>query len=452
MTTLPLSILQILQPFSKIFSNKRSWSLACFLFVPLVLAKGGRTICRILRFAGLKGEKAFDKYHKLLNRANWDMLKGSKLLLEAIISRSSQNETVYIAIDEHLERRRGSKIKAIGCYRDAVLSTNRRKVKSFGLKWMSVAVLKSFSWSKNVFALPFLTVLTRSQEADRRWGRRHKLTTDWMCQIVIQIKRWIGDKRIVITTDGGLNSIEMALTCLKHGVHWVTRLPCNSRLYDFPPEQKVGRGRRRVRGAQLEKPSIMLTRDDLPWEKETVKWYGGLRRQIEYVTFICIRYVDGLPPAPVRIVLLRDPSRQFESVALMGVSRDMSLNAIEIIEQFVRRWNLEVTFRESREHLGIETQRQWSDKAIARTTPLLFALYSLVLLIADRLNLQKPIQPITAAWYRKSNITFSDALSSVRKSLWRSHNFNFMPNTYEESKNHRNKSLDTLWEYLAECA
>lgn len=451
MTTLPEAILQIFLPFSKVFSNKRSWALASFLLVPLILAKGGRTICRLIRFAGLKGEKSFDKYHKLLNRANWDMLKGSKILLKSILNGYSAQNTVYVAIDEHLERRRGSKIKALGCYRDAVLSTNRHKVKSFGLKWMSVAVLKSFSWSKNIFALPFLTVLTRSQEGDRKIGKRHKSTTDWMCQIVKQVKRWLGDRRVVIINDGGLNSVEMALTTLKYSMHWITRLPCNARLYDFPPVQ-TGRGRPRVRGAQLEKPSVMLARDDLPWKKECVRWYGCVRKQVEYVTFTCIRYVDGFPPVPVRIVLLRDPLKQFESVALMGVSGDMSLQVIEMIEQFVGRWNLEVTFREAREHLGIETQRQWSDKAIARTTPILFSLYSLILQVADRLNTQEPIRPITAAWYQKNNVTFSDALSLVRKKLWPECNFNFLP--FESIGNKKSNEFfwTPLWEYLAECA
>lgn len=302
MSTLPTAILPILQPFSIVFSNKRSWALACFLFIPLLLAKRGRTICRLLRFAGLKGERAFDKYHKLLDRAKWDMLKGSKQLLNAVTGRVPTSDTVYLAIDEHLERRRGTKIKAIGCYRDAVQSTTRRKVKSFGLKWMVVAVLTRFSWSNNVFALPILTILTRSKEGDRKAGRRHKTTTDWLCQTVKQLRRWLGGRRMVIVTDGGLNSIELALTCLKYGVHWITRLPCNARLYDFPPPNPTGRGRRRVRGSQLESPSKILAREDLSWKKATVRWYQGIHREIEYVTFTCLRYVDGFPPVPVRIM------------------------------------------------------------------------------------------------------------------------------------------------------
>src|SRR5262249_52001953 len=105
-----------------------------------------------------------------------------------------------------------------------------------------------------------------------------------------------------------------------------------------------------------------------------------------------------------------------------------------------------------REHLGIETQRQWSDKAIARTTPILFSLYSLILLIADILNLEEPIQPMTAAWYKKNNVTFSDALVKVRKQLWQHWNFNFLPDEHAKSKNCTNLNLESLWQYLAECA
>lgn len=449
MKTLPAAILTILQSFANIFSNKRSWTLACFLFAPLVMVKGGRTVCRLLRFLGLKGDKAFDKYHKLLNRANWNMLLGSGILLKKIVE---DDKTVRIAIDEHIERRRGPKIKALGCYRDPILSTNRRKVKSFGLKWMGVAVLKKFSWSKNVFALPFLTILTRSKESDRRAGLRHKTTTDWMCQIVKRLKRWLGDKRIVIVTDGGLTSIEMALTCLKNNIHWITRLACNTRLYDFPPENNPRPGRPRVRGVKLEKPKVMLSRNDLPWKKLSVRWYGGIIKTVEHVTFTCIRYVDGFTPAPVRIVLLRDPLGEFESIALMGVSHDMSLTALEMIEQFVSRWNIEVTFRESREHLGIETQRQWSDKAIARTTPILFSLYSLILLIADRLNISEPITPNATAWYPKNHITFSDALTKVRKHCWQNSNFNCTHGEIGKKKNPLPICWDTLCDHLAESA
>ncbi len=102
------------------------------------------------------------------------------------------------------------------------------------------------------------------------------------------------------------------------------------------------------------------------------------------------------------------------------MSTDIALSAIKIIEEFVKRWSIEVTFREVREHLGVETQRQWSDKAIARETPALFALYSIVILIG--LKLEK-ITIRGSAWYSKKKVTFSDILVKVRQTLWRERYF-----------------------------
>ena len=100
-------------------------------------------------------------------------------------------------------------------------------------------------------------------------------------------------------------------------------------------------------------------------------------------------------------------------------STDVERPVATIIAQFVRRWNIEVTFEETRRHLGVETQRQWSDPAIARTTPALFALFSLVCLMAHRLVALGQALPIrVTAWYRKSEATFSDVLAMVSRVLW----------------------------------
>jgi hypothetical protein len=84
------------------------------------------------------------------------------------------------------------------------------------------------------------------------------------------------------------------------------------------------------------------------------------------------------------------------------------------------RWSLEVTFEEAREHLRMETQRQWSDLAIARTTPVILGLFSLVVMLARRLQPDGKVPILTAAWYQKTEATFSDCLALVRKHLWNS--------------------------------
>lgn len=449
MTALPKDILPVLEPFSKVFSQKRTWILAQFLLFGLVLLKGGRTVCRILRFMGIKGQKKFDKYHKLINRAKWDLKKASSITLNEIIANIPTGETIYIAADEHLERRRGSNITAIGCYRDAVLSTKRCKVKSFGLKWLTVMVLMKFSWSEKTFALPFLTILTRSRESDLKSGNPHKTSTDWMCQLTMQIKRWLPQRRIVITTDGGLASSEYGWTCLRLGIHWVTRLQFNARLYDFAQE-KTGRGRPPIRGNRLLSPKEMHENTDVIWQEMTVKWYGIEERRINYLTFTCLRHTETTHPLPVRIVCLRDPKGEFEPITLMGVSKDFSLTAKEMIESSISRWNQEVTHREVREHLGVETQRQWSDNAIKRCTPILFTLYTLILLMANRLNVSQPLKPVEAAWYKKRYVTFSDALIAVRKVLWSKGDFNLVHNLSPPIENGQIKDLGPFWDYMAE--
>ena len=119
----------------------------------------------------------------------------------------------------------------------------------------------------------------------------------------------------------------------------------------------------------------------------------------------------------IRWVLIVDPRGQTEPMAVFTTDLDRPLT--RIIAAFVRRWNIEVTFEETRRHLGVETQRQWSDRAIARTTPVLFALFSLVCLMAYRLVAVGHALPIrVTAWYRKSEATFSDVLAMVSRGLW----------------------------------
>ena len=119
---------------------------------------------------------------------------------------------------------------------------------------------------------------------------------------------------------------------------------------------------------------------------------------------------------PLRWVLARDPAGTFRPQAFLCTDQDAA--PADILTWFVRRWSTEVTFGEARRHLGAETQRQWSDLAIARTTPVLLGLYSLVALWAHELRRSQMLLPAAAAWYAKERVTFSDALASVRRALW----------------------------------
>ena len=117
----------------------------------------------------------------------------------------------------------------------------------------------------------------------------------------------------------------------------------------------------------------------------------------------------------------RDPRGRFEPQALLCTTLEHSPEPV--LRWFVQRWKLEVTFEEARAHLGVETPRQWSTRAIARTTPCLLGLFSLVTLLAARLSAAERRTVATSAWYRKSQPTFSDTLALVRRHLWREQGF-----------------------------
>jgi hypothetical protein len=150
-------------------------------------------------------------------------------------------------------------------------------------------------------------------------------------------------------------------------------------------------------------------------------WYGEGERVVEIHSSTAVWRHSGMPVVPIRWVLLRDPQGRFDPQALLCT--DLARDPLQIVAWFVQRWQVEVTFREVRDHLGVETQRQWTDLAIARTTPCLLGLFSLVTLLATRLSLRARLTVATAAWYRKKRPTFADTLAAVRREVWREQGF-----------------------------
>jgi hypothetical protein len=148
------------------------------------------------------------------------------------------------------------------------------------------------------------------------------------------------------------------------------------------------------------------------------EWYGGLTRKLKYVSSTAVWYHNAMPAAAIRRMLVRDPSGQRDAQAFLCT--DLDLQPTAILQRFASRWRVETTFQEAREHLGVETQRQWSDLAILRTTPALLGLYSLVTVWAHGSTRKSKtvVRPHSAAWYDKHQPTFSDAIAAVGRILW----------------------------------
>ena len=368
---------------------------------------------------GLEHEAGFSKYHHLLNRAEWSSLKAARILFFMLLAFVSDQHPVVLLIDETLERRRGKKIKAKGYYRDAVRSSQSQVVKAMGLKWQVMALSVKLPFMSRALALPFLSVLEPSKKCDEAKKRRHKTSLKWASQMVLQVRRWAGKARsLILVGDGGYAAGQLALDCICAGVTLVSRLKMNAALFDFPDEKRPGqRGPTAQKGVKLKNFKQMLPLEGLPWKEMEVVGYGGEKRIARVLSNTCMWGADGATPIPIRWILVADPTGKLDPLPLMSTDPLMTLE--RMIELFVDRWGLEVTFEETREHLGVETQRQWSDRAIARSTPVLMGLYSCVCLMANRLGQVDLLKIETTAWHQKERVAFSDMLRAVRIVIWR---------------------------------
>lgn len=419
MLTLPDAIISLLNPFSPMF-QARTWLKARVLLVGTVLATRKRTVTSALRVMGLSDDTSFARYHHVLNRAVWSPLKVGRVLLHLLIQHLDRGDgPLVFGIDETLERRRGSRIKAKGIYRDAVRSSGSHFVKASGLRWISLMLLTAIPWADRTWALPVLTALAPSERYYQQLGRTHKKLTDWARQMIVQLRRWLPNRSLVLVADSSYAALDLLSFCqsMTRPVTFITRLRLDAALYEPAPPRLPGQmGRPRLKGERLPALRELLECPDAGWATMSVAWYDGAIRTVEVVSQTAVWYHAGKPPVPIRWVLIRDPLQQFDSQALLCT--DTAISPVQIIEWFVLRWQIEVTFQETRAHLGIETQRQWSDRAISRTTPVLLGLFSWITLAAHLLRENRLSTPRSAAWYVKSEPTFVDAIALVRRHLW----------------------------------
>jgi DDE superfamily endonuclease len=395
------------------------WNHVLVLVTGAILAPGKRTVTRALRVMGLADRPGFGRYHEVLNRARWDSRDIARRLLRHLLAVLWPDGEVVIAIDDTIERRWGAKIKARGIYRDPVRSSDGHFVKTSGLRWLSLAVVLPVPFAKRRWALPFLTVLAPSARWSEAQGRRHKTLTDRARQAILQSKRWLADRSVVVVADSSFATLELIAAVRRH-VCLITRLRLDASLFEPAPERRPNqKGRPRLKGKALPKLSTTLADPRTVWTRITMaEWYGGQTPELEYVSGTAVWYSSGMPPAPIRWILVRDPSGDRDPQAFLCT--DLNLEPVAILSRFVFRWRIETTFQEVREHLGVETQRQWSDLAILRTTPALLGLYSLVAIWAHGLMAEPTTEVHThpAAWYVKPLPTFSDAIAAVRRVLW----------------------------------
>ena len=412
---LPKSFVAWLWPYLEAFSGRTRATVAA-LAVGAVLAVGPRTVTNVLRTLGLADEPGFAAFHRVLNRNAWSGLVLARTLARALIAALVPDGPIIVGVDHTLERRRGPCIGPASQYRDATRSSTEQTVTTRGLRWLTAMLLVEVPFAGRIWGLPMLTALVPSRSWCEAKGRRYRPTTAWARVLLLRLHRWFSDRLLVAVMDGEFAALVL-LDALSPYMIAVTRLRLDARLFD-PPSERSGSIRTLLTGARQPALRARLTDRATVWRRAVLsnrtRWRSG--RWIEYASGTAVWYHPGKPVIVIRWVLVRYPDGRREPEAFLCT--DPTVPPRTVLEWFNHRWAMEVTYEESRAHLGVETQRQWSDPAVFRTAPLLFGLYSLVTLYVHQNAGRLALSPRRALWYPKPAPTFADALARLRRHLW----------------------------------
>jgi hypothetical protein len=416
----------VFAPIQSLFSAP-TWRKAQVLLVGTLLASGRHTVSAALRQMGLGDSPQFSLYHHVLNRARWSALQGSRQLLALLVQTCiSVGGALTFVIDETLERRWGRRIAKRGHYRDALASSKQRSVATSGLRWIVLTLVITPPWTSRSWALPVLSVPAPTPKVSQRLGLRHKTLAQRARQMILVVRRWLPQVDITVIGDQAYSVVELGHACTRRGVRLIAPLRLDAALYQPADPREPGTyGRPRLKGKRLPTLAEVLNAKSTHWQRIWVRWYDRRWRNLEVSSGSAVWYRAGQPVLPLRWVLVRDPKGHYEPRAYFSTTE--SDRARDIVVAFIKRWSIETTFEESRAHLGLETQRQWSDLAIERTTPCLLSLYAIVTLLAHALYPDGRLPVRTTAWYAKSQATFADALAVVRRHLWSMEHFSTSP-------------------------
>jgi hypothetical protein len=381
-----------------------------------LLTCGRRTVANLLRTLRGLAPGHRTSYQRVLSAARWSGLRLGCALAGFILTRLPPAGPVVLAGDDTVDGHKGKRVYGKARHRDPVRSTHNYTAWRYGHRWVVLAVLVRFPFAARPWALPVLADLYRSEADDRGRRRPHRTPAQLMCRLLRLLLLRFPGRRFVFVGDAGYGTHEVARFCRRHAprLTLVSKLCPDANLYQ-PPPPYAGKGRPRVKGARLPKPRAAVgffrpaSRSRL-----TVGWYGGGTRRVRVLTGTGHWYKSGRGLAPLRWVFVEDRGGTHREEYLF--TTDPSLTPAEVIGHYTARWNVETTFQECRSCLGLGTTRGRSRATVLRAGPCLLGLYSAAALLYDRLPRRKRAGAVE--WPGKAAVTFSDALTAVRRWLW----------------------------------
>jgi hypothetical protein len=408
----------LLQALAAAFTRPTAERFVVLLFAA-ILTTGCRTILNLLRTVNHLAPGHPSSYHRVFSKRCWSLWRLGRALAGYILTRWVPTGTVLLAGDDTVAEHRGKKVYGKGCHRDAVRSTHSYTAYRWGHKWVVLVILVKFPFATRPWGLPILVTLYHSEEWNKQRGRRHKTPCELVRQMLAVLLRWFPERRFRFTADGNFATHELAAFAHRHRrrLAMVSKFYPDANLYAPPPPPVFGKksaGRPRGKGAKLPKPEQVVA-TKCRQQKLNVAWYGGGRRDIAVVTETGHWYKAGHGLVPVRWVYVRDRTGTHRDEYFF--TTDLELTAREIVESYTGRWNIETTFQEMRSYLKLEKTRGWTAKTVLRTAPCLFGLYAVIALWYAELPARWRQQQVLT-YAGKHDVTFSDAITAVRRWLW----------------------------------
>ena len=329
-------------------------------------------------------------------------------------------------MDDTLVRRYGPYVVGLGVHRDPLRSSSTRKGISLGHKWVVLSIAIKLPFLRCAVALPILSELYVSEKRANRskvaMKKKHRTPSEIALLLTRIVAGWAPDRRFHLIGDSVYSAHSLADTMNPksaspgmRNVTFVSRMQFDAGLYE-PPGEYSGKGpRRRVRGRKLPSPGEVMATEGAQWEEAEISWYGGTRRVVLLLSGDGLWHKCGTKATKVRWVVVRDPAGKRRDECFF--TTDMTMTPKEIVETYVLRWSIEVTFEETKCHLGLETLRNRSETAVRRSVPMLLGLYSLIIVWYTNCVGEHERRVGSAPWYKKPAVTFSDMIEAARETI-----------------------------------
>jgi hypothetical protein len=407
----------LVEALGRAFTQPTALRFALLLFAAL-LTSGRHTVANLLRTLGPLVPGDPSSYRRVFSRRRWSSWRLARLLAGWVLEHLLPDGPVRLAGDDTVEEHRGKHVYGKARHRDPVRSTHSYTAFRWGHKWVVLAVLVRFPFTRRLWALPVLVALYRSEAEDRRRGCRHKTPPELLRQLLCVLLRWFPGRQFICAADGNYATHDLARLAAQHPTRltYLSHFYADANLYEPTPPVvgKKSAGRPRKKGRKLPPPAEVVKQAQHR-QRLNVAWYGGGRRDVEVVSGAAHWYQAGAPLVAVLWVWVHDCTGTHRDEYFF--TTDVGWSAAQVIETYTGRWNLETTFQEMRSYLGLETTCGWKERTVLRGTPCLFGLYTVVAALYMQLPARRRLRGLVE-WAGKEDVTFSDALLAVRRWLW----------------------------------